>query len=95
MLLEEYVIVLVVTSDVTVYIDNEFALHILSDKSNLRAIVRLLSSTNENTVTSALTTLFYLCDYPEGKQSAVLIVIVMNSLPKEERFQSNSCICIV
>ena len=69
MLLGEFVIVLVVVAHLHVDIDHEFALHILSDKSNIQAILRLLSSTNENTVISTLTTLYYLCDYPEGNQS--------------------------
>lgn len=39
---------------------------ILSDKSNVKHIVKQLSSTNENTVVSALTTLYYLLDGENG-----------------------------
>lgn len=69
MLLGEFVIVPVVVAYLCIDIDHEFALHILSDKSNIQAILRLLSSTNENTVISTLTTLYYLCACPEGIQS--------------------------
>ncbi|OAO13210.1 armadillo repeat-containing protein 7 [Blastocystis sp. ATCC 50177/Nand II] len=46
--------------------DDGFAAVILSDKSNVKHIVKQLSSTNENTVVSALTTLYYLLDGENG-----------------------------
>ncbi|KAK8789497.1 hypothetical protein WA588_001380 [Blastocystis sp. NMH] len=48
--------------------DPFFAHRVLENKANFHPILRLLSSTNENTLISALTTLYYLCEYPEGKQ---------------------------
>lgn len=45
-------------------IDAFFASEVLKEKANIKAIIKLLSSNNENTLVSALTTLFYLSDDP-------------------------------
>ena len=47
-------------------VDSEFAKQLVEDKESRLSIVRLLSSANENTLVSALTTLFYLLEYPQG-----------------------------
>ncbi|CBK20458.2 uncharacterized protein [Blastocystis hominis] len=39
---------------------------VVSEKANLKNMIRLLSSTNENTLISAMATLYYLMDYPQG-----------------------------
>ena len=69
-------------------LDPFFARQVLENKANLHPILRLLSSTNENTLVSALTTLYYLCEYPEGKQRMVASR-VPRSLSEEERYQGS------
>ena len=49
-----------------VFIDPAFSELVVSEKANLKNILRLLSSSNENTLISAMATLYYLMDYPQG-----------------------------
>ena len=48
------------------FVEPGFAKQIVEDKATRSSIIRLLSSPNENTLISALTTLFYLLEYPQG-----------------------------
>ena len=45
----------------------------MEDKATRSLIIRLLSSSNENTLVSTLTTLFYLLEYPQGVVRMIFI----------------------
>ena len=64
-------------------IDDFFVSILLQDKSTLKDVIHLLSSTNENTVISTLTTLFYLCDHPQAKQRIFLVLSIIIDIMKK------------
>ena len=49
-------------------VDPAFLDILLSEKGNIKSIIHLLSSTNENTLISSMATLYYLIDTPLGLQ---------------------------
>lgn len=57
-------------------IDDFFSEVILEDKAAMKSIIRLLSSTNENTLISTLTTLFYLSDFESSYKCIITILLV-------------------
>lgn len=57
------------------YIDDFFANVILEDKGAMKSIIKLLSSSNENTLISTLTTLFYLCDLESSHKCSIMSVL--------------------
>ena len=61
---------------------------ILSDKSNVKHIVKQLSSTNENTVVSALTTLYYLLDGENGALCAFFCFPIIHRYQETEYSES-------
>lgn len=59
-----YVVMILFPSSV----DPAFLDILLSEKGNIKSIIHLLSSTNENTLISSMATLYYLIDTPLGLQ---------------------------
>ena len=61
------------------FVDPAFSELVVSEKANLKNMIRLLSSTNENTLISAMATLYYLMDYPQGLTSSFSFFLLIPS----------------
>lgn len=61
------------------FVDPAFSELVVSEKANLKNMIRLLSSTNENTLISAMATLYYLMDYPQGLTSSFSFFLLIFS----------------